>query len=361
MDNEGRRKAWQLYGWFTGLMMCGSCVGAVTWAAYMKVLVNLLTANNFFDTTISFFQRVFLFESVLRWQAAYSITYAIEFLCLSVAKLMVLDRMSDFAAGSTTRRWIFGGRVVMAAVVAGNLVGLAGNAAAAVYYVRAAELLATTASVCAAVNSSRAACQETLDSTFLPQRMALSIRSVQAFCEVAVLLLIVAAFVAVSAAGLRRISSIFAVFGPRIDAAGLAVAAGRRLRLRILGTTGFVFVTFLLRAMHSTMYAVAFKLQDTANVCSENQPLPGYGSGPCNTACYNVYTQMIVWMNLTPEYQLMIVLISKPFSLLVALWGMSAGRTRRHMQASQQDNTLAANAPFPTPSHSDPVLLLQQG
>ena len=67
----------------------------------------------------------------------FAVVYAMEFLCLSAAKLMVLDRMMEFAmrkGEGVWRRWVVGGRVVMAAVVAGNVVGLGGNVAAAVCY-----------------------------------------------------------------------------------------------------------------------------------------------------------------------------------------------------------------------------------
>ena len=53
------------------------------------------------------------------WYAVFNVTYAIEFLCLSAAKLMVLDRMSVFAApqaegSAAQKRWTAAGRVVMA-------------------------------------------------------------------------------------------------------------------------------------------------------------------------------------------------------------------------------------------------------
>ena len=76
------------------------------------------------------------------WLAAFVVVYAVEFVCLSAAKLMVLDRMMQFAmpkGDGVSRRWVVGGRVVMSAVVAGNVVGLGGNVATAVYYQRSAE------------------------------------------------------------------------------------------------------------------------------------------------------------------------------------------------------------------------------
>jgi hypothetical protein len=71
---------------------------------------------------------------IARFRAWLAVTHAIEFFCMSVAKLMVLERMSDFVslgAGGSSKRWAVGRKMVMDAVVAGNLVGLAGNVTAA--------------------------------------------------------------------------------------------------------------------------------------------------------------------------------------------------------------------------------------
>jgi hypothetical protein len=45
MEEEDRRRVWRLYGWVSGLMAFGSCVGAVTWAARMMQLVSSFKAN----------------------------------------------------------------------------------------------------------------------------------------------------------------------------------------------------------------------------------------------------------------------------------------------------------------------------
>ena len=38
---------------------------------------------------------------------------------------------------------------------------------------------------------------------------------------------------------------------------------------------------------------------------------------------------------MTPEFQLIVVLISSPLALLVALWGMTSEQTLQHMRAGQ--------------------------
>ena len=98
MDEEGRWRVWSLYGRFCGLMVCGSCFGAVTWAARMMNLENGFNGN---DAALrrDRVQQWSLLALSHSWAAVFHVMYAIEFMCLSAAMLMVLDRMSDFAAG----------------------------------------------------------------------------------------------------------------------------------------------------------------------------------------------------------------------------------------------------------------------
>jgi hypothetical protein len=312
-------------GWFTALMACGSCIGAVSWAARMIHLVNVFKAN---ATTNNQAQRLWLFALAYRWNSAFLVTYAIEFLFLTSAKLMVLDRLSVFSApedAGMQKRWAAAGRVVMAAVVLGNAVGLAANAAAAVYYHKAAQAESAASAAYAANNT------EDGKNFFILGQVEVqrggSIASVQAFCEVAVLLLIVVAFAVVGVLSARRVSA--RLLG--VDAASAAAATGRALRRRMLGTTAFVFVTFVLRAAFSTMNAVAFKLRDTLTTSCPDA---------CDE-CHNAYYLIAQWMALTPEFQLLIVLVSSPVALLVALWGMTSNATLHLMQSSQREALLS--------------------
>ena len=105
MEEEVRGRVWRLYGWFTALMACGSCVGAVAWAALMMGLVNGFKGNTSIKDPV---QLSSLFALAYSWRAVFLVLYAVEFLCLSAAKLMVLDRLSVFSAPEGTgarRRW----------------------------------------------------------------------------------------------------------------------------------------------------------------------------------------------------------------------------------------------------------------
>ena len=104
--------------------------------------------------------------------------------------------------------------------------------------------------------------------------------------------------------------------------------AHRQLQRKILGTFTFVFVTFLLRAVFSTMLALARALQN------EGDTACGFGS--CDSQCHNVYTLMFLWILYTPEFQMLVVFVASPLSLLVALWGMTDVRALELMAANRE-------------------------
>ncbi len=221
--------------------------------------------------------------------------------------------------------------MVMAFVVLGNAVGLAANFAAAVHFQRAAEA-ASTSSALFAANSTEAA-RESVSLSQTEVQLAVSISAVQSFCEVAVLLLIVAAFVVAGAACARVIRSrLLAVDAVVVPAAvgNYVHFVGGELRRRMVVTTAVVFVAFVVRSVQSTMFAVARQLQDGAARC------PGLMS-LCDPACYNIFTHITVWAARTPEFQLTIVLVSSPLTLLVALWGMTSRQTLHAMKSKEQE------------------------
>ena len=303
IGDEGQKSVTRLYGWFSGLMMCGSCVGAVTWGAWMQSLATAFTAE--LGPSLSLDQRALFWSLSDRWNAVFRVTYAIEFLCLSVAKLIVLDRMSDFAAGSWMgKHWVAVRRIVMASVVAGNLAGLASNIAAAVYFDRVADWQVLRSADLAANNTDAAA--QKLAQAIDEYEYALFISSVQSFLEAAVLLVIVLAFTVVGLASARRVRSALSILDSsgsemaaqhklRQQVVGAAMALGRQMQREVLVTTAVVFVTFLIRSAYSTMYAVAYKLQDFSNL-SRKCP----GASVCDPSCFNVFTLIFFWMIRTP-------------------------------------------------------------
>ena len=345
MDEAGRQRVWRLYGWFTALMLCGSCVGAVSWSARMVLLVNGFRANDLLIARngAEVLPQVYSFRAISSsWGAAYQVTYATEFLFLSAAQLMVLDRMSDFVTsqGDGTRKWwAAGGRAVMAAVGLCNAVGLAASVAAAVYSQKSADDW-SAASMLYASNNTRNDAITYISSGRSNFQLSMNISSVRSFCEVAVLLLIVLVFVVVGVACIRRFSSALtlldtALIDPasqhrtRPKAVNEALVLGKRLRREVVVTTAFVFVAFLLRSVVSTLLAVASQSQDSAKTCPGVVYL-------CDALCYNVYTHITLWNGYTPEFETMVVMISSPLMLLVALWAMTSKLMLQLMKSRQR-------------------------
>jgi len=231
--------------------------------------------------------------------------------------------MADFelAKGGGMRRLLgVGGRVVMAVVVVGNAAGLCGNVAGAVYAKEVGDLRMASSAAYAANNTDAAV--KLFNLANQNASVASDAASVQQFCEVAVLLIIILAFAVVGIACARRVS--FALRNMNDDQRQTHGAGGRQLRWRIVGTAAFVFVTFLLRAVFSTMNALANALQNDAAVCAS----------ACDPLCNNVWSLIQSWLQYTPEFQLSVVLISSPLSLLVALWGMTSKRALQAMKRS---------------------------
>jgi hypothetical protein len=158
-----------------------------------------------------------------------------------------------------------------------------------------------------------------------------SIASVQRFSEVAVLLLILVSFIAVGVLSARRVSSRLL----EVDAASAVAATGRAVRRQMVGITAFVFVTFLLRSVVSTIASVSHELRNFDKPCPESDK-----SIYCDT-CRNVYTHITGWMLFTPEFESTVVLISSPVALLVALWGMTSKSTLHLMRSSRQESNIS--------------------
>jgi hypothetical protein len=99
IGEEGRPLVWRLYGWFSALMFCGSGFGAVTYGFWMQREVTYFSSisrNN--ESTAASQRSMNVFKSQAeRSSSVYVVSHAIEFLCLSTAQLMILDRMTDFA------------------------------------------------------------------------------------------------------------------------------------------------------------------------------------------------------------------------------------------------------------------------
>jgi hypothetical protein len=338
LDEEGRRDVWRLYGVFTALMCVGSCVGAAAWAVSMEASASILIVSfNNRDypfpqpnPNYSSFQILSIFANGYTYGAWWKFMYPIEFLCLSIVKLTVLDRMEDFSAPRddlrNKERWAKAGRVVMVLVVAGGVVGICGDIAAGVYELQAADLANSAASAANNGFSNFSQVLDLVDQSQKRDQLSVQATSIQEFAEMCTLLLIIAAFVVVGVMSARRVDSSLASMTAR------AGAKAKHLRRQIVVTAAVVFVTFLLRAVFASLNAVSASRSNFNDFCRSKVNLCSASGTPSCPEPYNDFTHMQLFLVYTPELQILVVLISSPLALLVALWGMTSGRTLQAMR-----------------------------
>jgi hypothetical protein len=372
LDTQDRPRIWKYYGWFTGLIFLGSCTGAVSNIAWSQWLANyqltdydpanlrdvseLVEATSAYSRVreepypISFlivaalgFPRVplHLLLSILtvalqalRWLAAYAIFYPFTLGFLVVTKLLVLDRHMDFAklkGDGASSWWTKIANLLVGLVVFGNIAGLACNIAASVFYTRAAHSYEFI--------SSRPDNETEYDFRTKAQndvQSASRAGAVHIAFETIVLIIIVICISIVGFASARRIRAALrsmqdlqqksltnSVEKDNPAAATFnnqAIESGRRLKNQIMLSCCAVFVSFLLRALFTSLFTF---VNAAANI---NAPCVPY-KNRCNPTCYNIASHILVWILFTPEYCFAVVFLSQPVTLLVALWGMTSGQT----------------------------------
>ena len=357
LDAGGKKQSWRLHGWFTALTCIGSFAGAVAWGARMQSLVFYFQGNSLGQSEGDLALRSSLFSDGFRYFTVHLVFYPIEFLCLSIAKLMMLDRLQHFAfAGGASMKRELVERVVLGAVILGNLTGLVANFVSAARVSVAGGVFTQSAEAFAANNTALG--QSLYDNAFEKFEVSEDAAAYQNYAEMAVLLLIILAFVVVSILstqlikiGLRNLSnakSSIVLVGVAGDQARQlvddATAAGRQLMRKVVGTVAVVFVSLLLRAIYASMLAVADSLQDVGKGCSDNlcsQCFNVYALAlPCSQRhCALLvcrYTHVRMFIVYSPALTLMVVLISSPLTLLVALWGMTGVRALELMAVKRQ-------------------------
>jgi hypothetical protein len=311
-DQGFKLLVWQHYGRFTLLMVAGSFFGILSSLCFMQTFVFNYEANIKYKGFVRDFQAEIqrAYAASGAWQSAYFVFYSLSFAALHTAQLMIIHRVIGFSDilpfGVSIRD---GTRFVIGFVTVGNFIGFCGYVAAAWFSGRAASLNAQAADAWEAdpdpVNSTRFAdISVEYGQEYRKQAVA---ESVKRFSEVSVLLMIILTFTVSGVLAMRRLRA-------AQDSRASTAAFAKKLRLKVVATIAVVFCTFLLRACLSIMLAVSGALANFDAECKL-----------CST-CFNMYTNMTVWIHFTPEFETLIILISAPLASLVALWGMTSER-----------------------------------
>lgn len=342
---------WNIYGYFTFFTFCSSCICIATWAVYIVVftrhfffftslddalygMIRLKQNSTSPDARYSFNHVMLDMASSRTHWAAWQVLHSIGFTCATTANMMVLDRMRAFSV--PRQKYALASRLGMVGVIAGCLVGVCGSAVSAVTKMRAAAFAeqAASASLNMTVsrrkdNSNVRVALELWQSAKTEDHDAQVLDSIQQVSEMSLLVIQVFLFVVTGALCARRISSALPSFR-----AVAALSSAKLLHRQIVITAATILITFLPRATFATMEAISNVRQD-------------FDSGSCWPPCsqvvvqkfvggcripYNQFTHMNIYLMLTPELQLVAVLLSSPLVHLVALWGMTSDRTLSAMK-----------------------------
>jgi len=249
---------------------------------------------------------------------------------VSVAKLMVLDRMTQFAMKraqeALVRRMGAVQRAVLCIVLVVNAVAVAASLASTSYFSLAA---GADASAAAAFISNQ---MDAGASLLLEARRHASVGNtcvaVAQVCSLLCLLVIMTAFVGAGLFVAVRIRHFLAGLG--LGQSASAARSARYLLLQTCITVAVVFVTFLIRTAFETILALAnfYNLNISCGICDP---------------CQSVYYLMRVWISTIPEVTAIVMALAEPLTLLVALWGMTSEHGAQLLNRSRDtsDNDLA--------------------
>ena len=340
------------------LMVCmGSVAGAAGWAANMQTNALYYQSGPFYGSGRPYYA---LTASSDRYQAAFSVIYGFEFVCLIISKLMLLGRLAANAThssqgdvsgmSSVRRRWMNGRalpivyRFMVAAVVAGSAVCMVASDVTAAYTMQQAQLQDQAAAACDAqgndTNSSLAlafAATTAGDTTDTAQ-------AVQASVEALTLLLVTVAFVVIvcwsvaifrlaERASAHALLSAHDANNMRASEANAAIIVAGTMqaaadnRRRLTAACVIVLVTFPARAAFDLLFAYAGFNSPINPACAT--------CDPCQSTGYLIST----WLDYTPEFQPIVVAVSSPLPLTLSLWLLTKAHARARLIAANVQRT----------------------
>jgi hypothetical protein len=255
-----------MYGWFAGLICVGSCVGVVNWLALLLSRTSFSQGIDALpglsiqqpNATISSFSDEM--ANAARWQTVTNVLFPLELVFCTISKLLVLCRLIDFANpdanNEASRRWQTAERFAVLVVLICNLIGLAGNAVSAHEWMRIPPLLSNGATAYTANPDLQMWIDTTLRPVYATFQQGSQMLVYQETAESAMLLIMVVMYAVSGFLCARRLSNVLkGLPDSRVD--GTVGASARWLRLQIVATVSFVFLTLLLRTAWTIFAAVA--------------------------------------------------------------------------------------------------------
>ena len=311
LDALDRNAIWRLYGVFTFAAFVGSVCGVITWSLYNAHDVLYfdalsLGASDFVQSSAEKGVSYTLY-------AAHCVFKSLAFAFVSGAKLLVLDRMTQFAVKHAQHALVrlmgVVQRVVLWTVLVVNAVSVAASLASSAYFSLAAGADASAAA--AFSNNQTEVGASLLLDVDRHVRVGTTCVAVAQACFAVCLLVIMAAFAGTGVFVAGRIRNFLAGVG--LGQSTSAARSARYLLLQTCMTVAVVFATFLIRTVFEIVEALA------------NFYILNSSCGICET-CQAEYYLMDVWIATTPQVQSIVISLAEPLALLVALWGMTSER-----------------------------------
>jgi hypothetical protein len=312
LDASDQHAMWRLFGVFTFALFIGSVCGVITWSLYLAADVLYIDAlslgtNDPGKSSAELGANYTLY-------AAFLVFKSLAFVFVSVAKLMVLDRMTQFAMKraqeALVRRMGAVQRIVLCIVLIVNAAAVAASLASTHFFSLAA---GADASAAAAFLSNQTDAGASLR---LEARRHASVGNtcvaVAQVCFVLCLLVIMTAFAGAGVFVAVRIRHFLAGVG--LGQSASAARSAKYLLLQSCITVAVVFVTFLIRTAFETVLALC----DFYNLNISN-------CGICDP-CQSDYYLIGLWIDANPEVKAIVTALAEPLTLLVALWGMTSER-----------------------------------
>ncbi len=364
---------WVQLGWFSGLVCAGSVAGAIAWGAFMPALALYYEGS---APNVTAQQGYALQASSYRLGAVYDILYPVEFLCLIMAKVLLLDRLSSHASHNyNSQEWhpddgvgacrCIGEyaleklhRAISKAVALASVAGLLALVVSAAYNVKAAGVRDQAAAACDAQGNDTNLSIVLFNDALNFDNISDDAVAVQAVLEAIVLVVMSAAYmvfipVCVSMFGRaeRRLIRILGQIEYKLDRTSVQLpaeynpqaahgaAAGAEIRMRcdeakellrstlaeataqrrrFVAACSIVLLTFFLRASFDLLHAYS-----NVDVTQNSDPLCGL-CDPCQSDRFLI----LIWLLYTPEFQANVVALSSPLPLVVSLWLMMTKEDR---------------------------------
>ena len=332
LDASDRDAIWRLYGVFTLAAFVGSVCGVVTWSLFLEVDVlyidalrlQSLDAKDPVKSSADLARQYTLY-------AAFQVFKSLAFVFVSLAKLMVLDRMTQFAVkrahDALVRRIGAVQRVVLCIVLVVNAVAVAASLASTAYFSLAAGADASAATV---FSSNQTEGELLLLEAKRHASVGNTCVAVMHSCNVSCLLGIMTAFAGAGGFVAVRIRHFLAGVG--LGQSTSAARSARYLLLQTCLTVAVVFATFLIRTAFEMLEALGNFYNLNTSSCGICAP------------CQSEYYLIRVWINAVPEVKSIVIALAEPLTLLVALWGMTSERGARLLNRSRDtsDSGVAA-------------------